>query len=125
MSTLSREVPRRLQTLVRLHTAFWLNLHEVFADTGRDAGSALGFTLGVVRSLIRPERPAVIILQLASDAQDLGVPYPVALANFGIAAEQIEVDVPVAGATLPMLDFGGRAAGGGLLAQLSSGVLRV
>jgi protein ImuA len=64
-------------------------LHEVFADTGRDAGSALGFTLGVVRSLIRPERPAVIILQLASDAQDLGVPYPVALANFGIAAEQI------------------------------------
>jgi len=64
-------------------------LHEVFADAGRDAGSALGFTLGLVRTLMRPERQAVLMLQLKSDTQDLGAAYPVGLASFGVDPEQV------------------------------------
>jgi len=64
-------------------------LHEVFADTGRDAGSAFGFTLGLVRTLLSARRPALLLLQLTHQAQDLGVPYPAALQGFGIDPDRI------------------------------------
>ena len=49
-------------------------LHEVFVDSTREAGAALGFTLGLVRSLMRAERPALLILQLSRDASVAALP---------------------------------------------------
>lgn len=64
-------------------------LHEVFADTGRDAGAGLGFTLGLARTLLSPLRPALLLLQLAHKRQELGVPYPAGLVGTGIASDQV------------------------------------
>jgi protein ImuA len=64
-------------------------LHEVFADAGRDAGTGFGFTLGLARPLLSPRRPALLLLQLAHKAQDLGVPYPTSLASLGMDPDRI------------------------------------
>ncbi len=59
-------------------------VHEIFADGQRDAGAALGFALGQARGMLGPGRSAILILQLKSDAQELGVPYGPGLISFGI-----------------------------------------
>ncbi len=59
-------------------------LHEIFADTPPEAGTTLGFSLAQARPLLSRERPAVIILQLAKDGLELGVPYGPGLKSFGI-----------------------------------------
>lgn len=59
-------------------------LHEVFTDERRNAGAALGFALGQARGLLGPERPAILIVQLAHELQDMGLPYGVGLKSFGI-----------------------------------------
>ncbi len=59
-------------------------LHEVFADGLADAGAALGFALAQARRMLTPERPGLLILQLKSDAQELGLPYGIGLGQFGL-----------------------------------------
>ena len=58
-------------------------LQEVFTDERRHAGAVLGFALAQARSLVTPRRPAVIYLQLLSDAQEMGLPYGPGLLSFG------------------------------------------
>jgi protein ImuA len=64
-------------------------VHEVFADSLANAGSALGFALAQARRLLVPERPGLIILQLKSDAQEIGLPYGLGLRSFGLDTEAI------------------------------------
>lgn len=59
-------------------------LHEVFTDEQRNSGSALGFALGLARSLIDGGRQALIYLQLTSETRELGLPYGIGLESFGI-----------------------------------------
>lgn len=59
-------------------------VHEVFAATSRDTGAALGFALGAARGFQAAGRPAILIMQLARDSQNVGVPYAPGLAAFGI-----------------------------------------
>ena len=58
-------------------------LHEVFADERRVGGTALGFSLGLARSLVSRSRPAVLYLELTAEAQEAGLPYGPGLAAFG------------------------------------------
>lgn len=62
---------------------------EVFADELRQGGAALGFALGLARLAVQPSRPAVVYLQLAADAQELGFPYAPGFAGFGFAPQQL------------------------------------
>ncbi|MEP7239306.1 MAG: hypothetical protein ABI697_00330 [Devosia sp.] len=64
-------------------------VHEVFADTQRDAGAALGFALAASRGLLTPVRRALLIVQLARDGRDLGVPYGVGIAGLGLDPENV------------------------------------
>lgn len=64
-------------------------LHEVFTDERRNAGAALGFTLGLARPLFSAERLAVIYLQLTAETQELGLPYGAGLKSFGFAPETL------------------------------------
>lgn len=59
-------------------------LHEVFSDDLRSAGAALGFALGQARSLISASRPALILLQIAQEAGEGGLPYGPGLFHFGL-----------------------------------------
>ena len=58
-------------------------LSEIFAPERRAAGAALGFALGQARALLGPVRPALIVLQLAAETQDIGIPYGAGLAHLG------------------------------------------
>jgi len=58
-------------------------LQEVFTDERRHAGAVLGFTLAQARSLLSPQRPAVIYLQLVKDSQEMGLPYGPGMLSFG------------------------------------------
>ena len=64
-------------------------LHEIFADEQRHGGSALGFALGLARTCIGGARQALIYLQLTGEAQELGLPYGVGLASFGIDPDRV------------------------------------
>src|SRR5690606_3392699 len=64
-------------------------LHEICADETRDGGAALGFALGEARGLLTPERPALLVMQLARETQDMGVPYGVGLRQFGLDPEAV------------------------------------
>jgi len=64
-------------------------LHEVYADEQRNGSAALGFALGLAKGLLTPERPALLMLQLAHAAQDLGLPYGAGLSGFGIDPEAL------------------------------------
>ena len=64
-------------------------VHEVFADTLANAGAALGFALAEAKSMLSPERPGLIILQLKADAQEIGLPYGLGLRSFGLDTEAI------------------------------------
>jgi protein ImuA len=66
-------------------------LHEVYSDEQRNGGNALGFALGLARGLLRGNRQALIYLQLASEAQELGLPYGIGLQNFGIDPRQVVI----------------------------------
>jgi protein ImuA len=66
-------------------------LHEVFSDEVRSGGAALGFTLGMARSLLTPARRAVLHLSLAAEAQELGRPYAMGLKTFGIDPDALVV----------------------------------
>ena len=73
-------------------------LQEVFADAHRDAGAALGFALGLAKTLLTAERPAILVLQLSRDSQDLGVPYGLGLRSFGLDPDSVvigQMDNPV------------------------------
>ncbi|HQZ12816.1 MAG TPA: hypothetical protein PK286_07995 [Devosia sp.] len=59
-------------------------LHEVFTDEHRNSGAALGFALGAARPLLKPERPAILVMQLSADGREMGVPYGPGLKSFGI-----------------------------------------
>jgi protein ImuA len=64
-------------------------LHEIFADDQRDAGAGFGFALGQASSLLTPERPAILILQLGYDGQSIGIPYGPGLASFGVDPDRL------------------------------------
>lgn len=58
-------------------------LQEIFTDERRNAGALLGFALGQANTLLTGTRLAVIYLQLADEAQQLGLPYGPGLLSFG------------------------------------------
>jgi len=58
-------------------------LQEIFTDERRNAGALLGFALAQARGLLTQQRMAVIYLQLADEAQKLGMPYGPGLLSFG------------------------------------------
>jgi protein ImuA len=64
-------------------------VHEVYSDDLRNAGTALGFALGQSRALLGPGRPALIIVQLAHEADETGLIYGPGLSQFGIDAEAV------------------------------------
>lgn len=65
------------------------SLHEVFADSVRDSGAALGFALAQARSQIEPSRPAVLFMQLEADALEVGLPYALGLKSFGFDPDRL------------------------------------
>ena len=66
-------------------------LHEIFADEHRQAGTALGFTLGLARSLIARGRQALIYLQLGAEAQEIGLPYGIGFSAFGLTPDTLVI----------------------------------
>lgn len=66
-------------------------VHEIFADQVRDTGAALSFALGQARPLLTPERPALLVLQLAKDNLDIGVLYGAGLKSFGIEPDNVVI----------------------------------
>ncbi len=64
-------------------------VHEIFADDTRSAGAALGFALGLSRQQVEGERQGVLYLQLVGEAQEIGLPYGLGLARFGLDARQL------------------------------------
>ncbi|KQX38853.1 hypothetical protein ASD04_09395 [Devosia sp. Root436] len=58
-------------------------LQEMFTDERRNGGALLGFALAQAKGLLTSQRPAVIYLQLADEAQKLGMPYGPGLLSFG------------------------------------------
>ncbi len=59
-------------------------LHEVFADTLTNTGAAFGFALAQAKSMLAPARPGLLILQLKSDTQEVGLPYALGFKTFGL-----------------------------------------
>lgn len=59
-------------------------VHEVFADSLTNTGAAFGFALAQARGMLAPERPGLLILQLKSDTQELGLPYALGFRAFGL-----------------------------------------
>jgi len=59
-------------------------LQEVFTDDRRNAGASLGFALAQAKGLLTARRIAVIYLQLADEAQTLGMPYGPGFSHFGL-----------------------------------------
>jgi protein ImuA len=66
-------------------------LSEVFATGVRDAGAGLGFCLMQAKGLQTPERPAVLWLQMRSEAQETGLPYGPGLSGFGFDPQMLAV----------------------------------
>ncbi|HEV7346668.1 MAG TPA: hypothetical protein VGN60_13665 [Devosia sp.] len=58
-------------------------LQEIFTDERRNVGALLGFALAQAKGLLTAQRVAVIYLQLADEAQKLGMPYGPGLISFG------------------------------------------
>ena len=61
-------------------------VHEIFADSLMNAGAAFGFALAQARTMLSPERPGLLILQLKADEQELGLPYGLGFHSFGLDA---------------------------------------
>jgi protein ImuA len=64
-------------------------LHEVLSDQSRNAGAALGVALGLGRQLLRPARPALLVMQLGREIGDTGLPYGPGLKSFGIDPDAV------------------------------------
>jgi protein ImuA len=64
-------------------------LHEVFVDEQRNGAAGLGFALGLARGLLGGGRQAILYLQLAAEAQEMGVPYAIGLNPFGIEPDKL------------------------------------
>lgn len=64
-------------------------MHEIFVDTGADSGAGFGFALARARALLSPERPALLLLQLAHEGRALGLPYAPGLAGAGLPPERL------------------------------------
>lgn len=64
-------------------------LHEVFTDEQRNGTAALGFALGLAKGLIGGGRQAILYLQLADQAQEMGVPYALGFSTFGIDPDKL------------------------------------
>lgn len=64
-------------------------VHEVFSDDLRNAGTALGFTLMQARALLDAGRPALILVQLAHEADETGLIYGPGFDLFGIDADAV------------------------------------
>lgn len=75
-------------------------VQEVFTDARRNSGAALGFALAQARGLLDGRRSAVIYLQLASEAQEMGLPYGPGLLGFGFDPAALVLIRP---ATMPEL----------------------
>ena len=69
-------------------------LHEVYAYEHRQSGVAFGFTLGLAQRLLGGGRRALLYLQLASEAQELGLPYGLGLSSFGIDPDTLVIGRP-------------------------------
>ena len=61
-------------------------VHEIFADSVMNTGAAFGFALAQARTMLSPERPGLLILQLKADEQELGLPYGLGFSSFGLDA---------------------------------------
>lgn len=66
-------------------------LHEIFADEQGHGATALGFALGMARQLVGGGRQAILYLQLAEQAQELGLPYAIGLEQFGIDPDMLVI----------------------------------
>jgi protein ImuA len=66
-------------------------LHEVFVDGPRESGAGLGFSLGAARTMLSPERPVLLYLQLGNETQETGFPYGPGLLSFGIDPKAVVV----------------------------------
>ena len=75
------EAARDSKRLLDLPQGF---VHEVFVDAERNTGAALGFALAAARRMQSRHRPAILLMQLARDSQDVGVPYALGLNGYGI-----------------------------------------
>jgi protein ImuA len=75
-------------------------VHEVFADSLVDAGSALGFALAQAAGFVSPARPGLLILQLVAETQETGLPYGLGLATFGLEPDAV---VLIRAETMPAL----------------------
>jgi protein ImuA len=64
-------------------------VHEVFTASRRNTGAALGFALAAARRMQSAQRPAILLMQLARDSQDIGVPYAAGLGGYGIDPDTI------------------------------------
>ena len=64
-------------------------VQEIFTDERRNGGAALGFTLAQARGLLTSQRPVVVYLQLANEAQEMGLPYGPGLNSLGFAPEAL------------------------------------
>ena len=64
-------------------------LHEIFSDEHRNGGAALGFALAQARTLLNPARPALLVMQLNRETQDMGLPYGAGLAVFGLDPDAV------------------------------------
>jgi protein ImuA len=64
-------------------------LQEIFADARRNAGSTLGFALGMAGGLLTGRRPALLIVQMKHESADMGVPYGAGLKSFGIDPDSV------------------------------------
>lgn len=59
-------------------------VQEIYADENRDGGASLAFALAQAKGLLTARRPVIFYVQLADDAQNLGLPYGPGLAWFGL-----------------------------------------
>lgn len=73
-------------TLLDLPQGF---VHEVFTEASRNTGATLGFALAAAHGMQNAHRPAILLMQLARDSQDVGVPYAAGLKGYGIDPETI------------------------------------
>lgn len=64
-------------------------LSEVFAASRDESGAGLGFSLALAHGLITRTRPGLIVLQLADEAQKMGLPYGPGLVHFGLPVDQL------------------------------------
>lgn len=69
-------------------------VQEIFTPERRNSGASLGFALAQAQALLSDKRLAVIYLQLASQAQELGLPYGPGLTSFGFAAAALTLVRP-------------------------------